>query len=44
MDSFTLFSKKIIASVAEVSGGEAKFVESKHYPIVINNETVADKI
>ena len=36
--------KKIIASVAEVSGGEAKFVESKHYPIVINNETVADKI
>ena len=36
--------KKIIASIAEVSGGEAKFVESKHYPIVINDETVADKI
>lgn len=36
--------KKIIASIADVAGGEAKFVESKHYPIVINNETVADKI
>ncbi len=36
--------KKIIASIAEVSGGEAKFIESKHYPIVMNNETVADKI
>jgi amidohydrolase len=36
--------KKIIASVAEVSGGDAKFVESKHYPIVINNEIVADRI
>ena len=36
--------KKIIASIAEVSGGEAKFVESKHYPIVINNEVMADRI
>lgn len=36
--------KKIITSIAELSGGEAKFVESKHYPIVINNEVVADKI
>ena len=36
--------KKIIASIAEISGGKAKFVESKHYPIVINNEIVADKI
>ena len=36
--------KRIIASIAEVSGGQAKFVESKHYPIVINNEKVADRI
>lgn len=36
--------KKIIASIAEVSGGEAKFIESKHYPIVMNNPTVIDKI
>ena len=36
--------KKIIASIADVAGGEAKFVESKHYPIVINNDVVADKI
>ena len=36
--------KKIIASIADVSGGEAKFVTSKHYPIVMNNEIVADKI
>ena len=32
--------KRIIAAVAEVSGGEAEFVESKHYPIVMNNEKV----
>ena len=36
--------KKIIASIAEVSGGDAKFIESKHYPIVMNNETVAERI
>jgi amidohydrolase len=36
--------KKIIAAIADVSGGEAKFIESKHYPIVINDERVADGI
>jgi amidohydrolase len=36
--------KKIIAGVAETAGGQAKFVESKHYPIVDNNDVVADKI
>ncbi len=36
--------KKIIASIAEISGGEAKFIESKHYPIVINNKIVAERI
>ena len=36
--------KKIISAVAETSGGEAKFVESKHYPIVINDEIVAKRV
>lgn len=36
--------KKIIASVADSAGGEAKFVESKHYPIVYNDEVVAEKV
>ena len=36
--------KKIIASIAEVSGGEAKFVESKHYPIVMNNEVMFERV
>ena len=36
--------KKIIAAVAETAGGEAKFVESKHYPIVDNHPTVTEKI
>ena len=36
--------KKIIAAIAEVSGGEAKFVESKHYPIVMNEPLMTDKI
>ena len=36
--------KKIIASVADISGGEAKFVENKHYPIVINDPTVTERV
>ena len=33
---------RIISSVAESAGGEAKFVESKHYPIVHNNQVMVD--
>ncbi len=29
--------KKIISSVAEISGGRAEFIEGKHYPIVNNH-------
>ena len=36
--------KKIIASIADVAGGEAKFVESKHYPIVMNDRRIADAL
>ncbi len=36
--------KKIIKAVAETAGGEARFVESKHYPIVNNHPTVTQKI
>ncbi len=36
--------KKIIAGVADSAGGEAKFVESKHYPIVVNDPIVTAKI
>lgn len=36
--------KKIIASIAEVSGGDAKFIESKHYPIVMNDRRIADAL
>ena len=36
--------KKIIASIADVAGGEAKFVESKHYPIVMNDARIADAL
>ena len=36
--------KRIIAAVADVAGGEAKFVESKHYPIVDNHPVVTEKI
>ncbi len=36
--------KKIINSVAECSGGRAKYIESKHYPIVYNNETLTEKV
>ena len=36
--------KKIIASIAEISGGEARFIESKHYPIVDNHPIVTEKI
>ena len=36
--------KKIIAAVAETAGGEAKYIESKHYPIADNHPVVTDKI
>lgn len=36
--------KKIIAAIAETTGGEAKFIESKHYPIVENDPTITEKI
>ena len=36
--------KKIIAAVAESAGGEAKYIESKHYPILVNHEIISDKI
>ena len=36
--------KKIIKTVAETAGGEARFVESKHYPIVNNHPAVTAKI
>ncbi len=36
--------KKIIASVAESSGGKAKFIESKHYPIVVNDPIVTERV
>ncbi len=36
--------KHIIASVAEISGGEAKFIESKHYPIVHNDPEITERI
>ncbi len=32
--------KQIIAAVAKESGGKAKFVQSKYYPIVYNNDKV----
>ena len=36
--------KRIISAIADVSGGEAKFIESKHYPIVINNDVMCERI
>ena len=36
--------KKIIAAVAETAGGEAKYIESKHYPILVNNERLTGKV
>ena len=36
--------KKKIAAVAESAGGEAKFIESKHYPIVNNDPIVTERI
>ncbi len=36
--------KKIIAATAEVSGGEARFIESKHYPIVHNDPIITERI
>ena len=34
--------KKIINSVADISGGRAEFVEGKHYPIVNNHEGLSE--
>ena len=36
--------KKIISSVAEISGGRAEYIQGKHYPIVLNNECVMKKL
>ncbi len=36
--------KKIITSVAEISGGRAEYIPGKHYPIVMNNECVMKKL
>lgn len=36
--------KKIIAAVAYSTGGEAKFIESKHYPIVVNDPIVTVRV
>ena len=36
--------KKIINSVAEISGGRAEFVEGKHYPIVNNHEGLTELV
>jgi len=36
--------KKIIAAVADTAGGEARFIESKHYPIVVNDDVVTARI
>ncbi len=36
--------KRIIAAVAETSGGSAEFVESKHYPIVHNNKRMTELV
>lgn len=36
--------KKIIAAVAETAGGEAKYIENKHYPMLINNERLTEKV
>lgn len=36
--------KKIISSVAEISGGSAEYIQGKHYPIVMNNELIMKKL
>ncbi len=36
--------KRIIDSVADVAGGEARFVEKKHYPIVNNDPLVTERV
>jgi amidohydrolase len=36
--------KKIISAVAETSGGKAEFIESKHYPIVINDDILTRRV
>ena len=36
--------KKIICCVAESVGGRAEFIESKHYPIVNNNELLTEMV
>lgn len=36
--------KKIIGCVAESAGGRAEFIESKHYPIVNNNELLTERV
>ncbi|MBO5907937.1 MAG: amidohydrolase [Clostridia bacterium] len=36
--------KKIIAAVADTAGGRATFTQAKHYPIIMNNETLTAKV
>ena len=36
--------KRIIAAVAESAGGEARYVENKHYPIVENNPVLVERV
>ena len=36
--------KRIIANIAEVSGGRAEFVHDKHYPIVVNDEHITSLV
>ena len=36
--------KRIIAHIADISGGDAKFIEGKCYPIVMNDERVMKKL
>lgn len=36
--------KRIINAVAETAGGTAKFTQKKHYPIVVNDEKIAELV
>jgi len=36
--------KKIIAAIADISGAEARFIEGKCYPIVMNDERIMSKL
>ena len=36
--------KRIIANIAEISGGRAEFVLDKHYPIVVKDDNMTDRL